>query len=111
MKIEQFDIWLANLNPSKGTEPGKTRPVVVLQTNLLNDFHPSTIICPITSKVSPGTEILRVHLKKSQLNKESDVLIDQIRAIDNKRFVKRLGQLTKEQKEKLKESIRIVLDL
>lgn len=111
MKIEQFDIWLANLNPAKGTEPGKTRPVVILQTNLLNEFHPSTIICPITTNVSPDAEILRLHLKKSQLHKASDVLIDQVRAIDNKRFIKRLGQLTKEQKEKLKDNLKIILDL
>ena len=111
MKIEQFDIWLANLNPAKGTEPGKTRPVVVLQTNLLNEFHPSTIICPITTNVSPGAEILRLHLKKVQLQKPSDVLIDQIRAIDNKRLIKRLGELTKDQKEKLKDNLKIILDL
>lgn len=111
MKIEQFDIWLANLNPAKGTEPGKTRPVVILQTNLLNEFHPSTIVCPVTTNINSETEILRIHLKKSQLNKTSDVLVDQIRAIDNKRFIKRLGVLTKEQKEKLKENLKIILDL
>tara|TARA_R110002050_G_scaffold299792_1_gene466425 strand:- start:15 stop:185 length:171 start_codon:yes stop_codon:yes gene_type:complete len=52
MKIEQFDIWLANLKPQKGTEPGKTRPVVIIQANPLNSTgHPSTIICPILSNV------------------------------------------------------------
>jgi len=111
MKIEQFDIWLANLNPSKGTEPGKTRPVVVLQTNLLNEFHPSTIVCPITTNIQPDAELLRVHLKKVQLHKPSDVLVDQVRAIDNRRLIKRLGQLTKDQREQLKDNLRIILDL
>ena len=111
MKIEQFDIWLANLNPSKGTEPGKTRPVVVIQTNLLNEFHPSTIICPITTKVNPEMDLLRVHLKKAQLHKPSDILVEQIRAIDNKRLIKRLGHLTKDQAEKLKDNLKVVLDL
>ncbi len=111
MKIEQFDIWLANLNPSKGTEPSKTRPVVVIQTNLLNEFHPSTIICPITTKINTEIELLRVHLKKSQLHKPSDILVEQIRAIDNKRLLKRLGHLTKEQAEKLKSNLKVVLDL
>ncbi|RLD88235.1 MAG: type II toxin-antitoxin system PemK/MazF family toxin, partial [Bacteroidetes bacterium] len=47
MEIRQYDIWLADLNPRLGTEPGKTRPVLVVQTNLLNQvFHPSTLICP-----------------------------------------------------------------
>jgi len=109
MKINQYDIWLANLNPSKGVEPGKTRPVVIIQTNLLNDIHPSTIVCPITSRVSKNAEILRVLL--TQLDKESDILVDQIRAIDNKRLLKKLGKLDKQQIEQLSRNINIILDL
>lgn len=111
MKIKQFDIWLADLNPSRGTEPGKTRPVVIIQTNLLNDTHLSTVVCPITSNVQPEINLLRIHLKKGQLDKLSDVLVDQIREIDNKRFIKKVGQLNKDQIMKIKDNIRIVLDL
>jgi len=111
MKIKQFDIWLANLNPSRGTEPGKTRPVVVVQTDLLNGTHLSTLICPITTNVQPEIELLRVHLKKGQLDKLSDILVDQIRAIDNTRFIEKIGQLTKDQKIKLRNNLRIVLDI
>ncbi len=111
MKISQFDIWLANLNPAKGTEPGKIRPVVVIQTNLLNGEHPSTIVCPITTNVQPELELLRVHLKKTQLEKPSDILVDQIRAIDNKRLIQKVAKLTKEQSITLKQNLQIVLDL
>lgn len=111
MKIKQYEIWLADLNPTRGKEPGKTRPVVIVQTDLLNDFHPSTLICPITSKVKPDINLLRVHINKSQLNKASDILVDQIMAIDNKRLLKKLSTLTKEQKQSLKTNIRIVLDI
>ena len=111
MTIKQFDIWLADLNPRMGTEPGKTRPVVVMQTNLLNDTHPSTIICPITSNVQPEIELLRVHLRKNQLDKPSDILVDQIRAIDNKRLLERIGKLNPEQSKAIKRNIQIVLDL
>lgn len=111
MKIKQYDIWLANLNPSKGKEPGKTRPVVIMQTELLNDTHLSTIVCPITSNIQPDMNILRVHLKKSQLDQLSDVLIDQIRAIDNKRLIQRIGKLNHEQIRLLKKNLMIVLDL
>lgn len=111
MKIKQYDIWLADLNPSRGTELGKTRPVVIVQTDLLNDTHLSTLICPITTNVKMDINILRVHLKKEQLDKLSDILVDQIRAIDNKRFIKKLGQLHKDQIQKLKDNIKIVLDL
>jgi len=109
--IKQFEIWLADLNPARGTEPGKTRPVVIIQTDLLNETHPSTIICPITSKVNNEILLLRVHLKKNQLEKLSDILVDQIRAIDNKRLVKKVGKLTNEQIQTLKTNFRIVLDL
>ena len=111
MKIKQYDIWLADLNPSRGTEPGKTRPVVIVQTDLLNETHLSTLICPITTNVKLEIELLRIHLKKGQLEKLSDILVDQIRAIDSKRLIKKLGQLTKEQRIKLKFNLRIVLDI
>ena len=111
MKIKQFDIWLADLNPSRGTESGKTRPVVIIQTDLLNDSHLSTIICPITTNIQPEIELLRVHLKKNQIDKPSDILVDQIRAIDNKRLLQKIGQLNVSQIQTIKRNIRVVLDL
>jgi len=52
MQTKQFEIWIADLNPQIGIEPGKTRPVLIVQTNLLNSIpHPSTIICPISTNV------------------------------------------------------------
>ncbi len=63
MEIKQFDIWIADLNPQIGTEPGKMRPVLVIQTNLLNLVnHTSTLVCPITSNVKKNSEVLRVHI-------------------------------------------------
>jgi mRNA interferase MazF len=111
MEIKQFDIWLADLNPARGTEPGKTRPVVIVQTDLLNNEHPSTIVCPITTNVQPEAERLRIHLKKGQLDKLSDVLVDQVRAIDNRRLLKKIGQLNKDQQKLLKENLKVVMDL
>lgn len=111
MKIKQYDIWLADLNPGRGSEPGKTRPVVIVQTDLLNESHLSTIVCPITSNVQPEIELLRVHLKNDQLDKPSDVLVDQIRAIDNKRLIQKVGKLSEAQISKLKHNIAIVLEL
>jgi len=98
MLIKQFEIWIADLNPQIGTETGKTRPVLILQTNLLNKIpHPSTIICPITTNVRPDSDILRVHLKKGEANltQDSYIMIDQIRAIDNKRLIIKLGSAEK----------------
>ena len=114
MPIKQFEIWIADLNPQIGTEPGKTRPVLAIQTNLLNKIpHPSTIVCPITTNVKKDSEILRVHLKKgtANLNMACDIMIDQLRAIDNKRLTKKLGILPEELIDLVKENIQIVLDL
>jgi mRNA interferase MazF len=114
MLIKQYEIWIADLNPQRGTEPGKKRPVVILQTSMLNKIpHPSTIVCPITTNVIEESEILRVHLSKgvSNLREDCDILIDQIRAIDNRRLVEKLGDLSNELIEKVKENVMIVLDL
>lgn len=114
MLIKQFEIWIADLNPKVGTESGKTRPVLVIQTNLLNKVsHPSTIICPITTNVQNESEILRVHLKKgmANLHEHCDIMIDQIRAIDNKRLIKKVGDLPSLLISEVKENIGIVLDL
>jgi mRNA interferase MazF len=112
--IRQFEIWIADLNPQIGTEPGKTRPVLILQTNLLNTTsHPSTIICPLTTNVKPKADILRVHLKKGEANLQvaCDVMIDQIRAIDNKRLVKKVGDLPATLVHQVKENMLIILDI
>jgi mRNA interferase MazF len=85
---ERGTIWLANLNPQKGTEPGKTRPVLILQDQALLDAgHPSTIVIPLTTNLIDDAEPLRVRVKACEkLAKDSDLLIDQIRAIDNRRL-------------------------
>lgn len=114
MAVKQFEIWIADLNPQIGTEPGKTRPVLTVQTNLLNKIsHPSTIVCPITTNVKKDSEILRVHLNKGMANlqQDCDIMIDQIRAIDNNRLVKKIGDLPTELIDKVKENITIVIDL
>mgnify|MGYP000735845856 FL=1 len=113
MKLKQYDIWIADLNPRFGTETGKTRPVVIVQTDLLNKYHPSTIICPITTNVKLDAEILRVHLRKgsSKLKEDCDIMIDQVRAIDNKRLLKKIGELNKEQIDFIKSNLEIIFDL
>ncbi len=114
MLVKQYEIWIADLNPQIGTETGKTRPVLILQTNLLNKIpHPSTIICPITTNVIKDSDVLRVHLEKGQakLNQDCDVMIDQIRAIDNKRLLKKIGDLPKDLINNVKENLSIVIDL
>jgi mRNA interferase MazF len=112
MDIRKWYVYLADLNPTMGTEPGKIRPVVVIQTDLLNPQHPSTIICPLTTQIQPQANLLRVHLRKGEagLTERSDIMVDQLRAIDNRRFLTRLGVIGKLSQKKLSENIQIVLN-
>jgi mRNA interferase MazF len=109
--IRKWDVWVADLNPPRGTEPGKVRPVIVVQTDLLNSVHPSTIVCPTTTRVRSGVSYLRVHLAPGEggLPRPSDVLVDQIRAVDNGRLVRRLGALTAASSDRLARNLAVVL--
>jgi len=82
-------VWLANLNPRRGTEPGKIRPVLVVQNQALLDAdHPSTLVVPLTTRLTDNAEPLRLRLPaRGRLKKDSDLLLDQLRAIDNRRLV------------------------
>ena len=106
------EIWLANLDPRFGTEAGKTRPVLIVQTDLLNRIHPSTLVCPLTTNIQPESKILRVHLKKGvgKVEKACDIMIDQLRAIDNHRLVKKLGEVPTDIVKKVQQNILLILD-
>src|SRR3989337_110188 len=111
MEIRKWNVYFADLNPRFGTEPGKMRPVVVVQTDLLNNHHPSTIVCPLTTQIHPESNILRVHLPNGEacLIERSDIMVDQLRAIDSRRCIKRLGMIRGASQKKLTQSIQIIL--
>jgi len=111
--IKRGSIYWADLNPQRGREPGKRRPVLVVQTDLLNAYHTSTIICPLTTNVEKEASLLRVHLDPGGggLGKPSDVMIDQVRAIDNRRFLKRIGSLDSATMKKVEENLRLIMEL
>ena len=108
MKISKFHIYLADLDPGFGTEPGKTRPVVVVQTDDINDIHTSTVVCLLTSRIRNDAAPLRVRVlaKESLLPYDSDIMIDQVRAIDNRRFKEHLGKLNDRQCDALLENLK-----
>ncbi len=108
MKIRRGTLYLADLSPRRGTGSGKTRPVVVVQNDLLNDAgHPSAWVLPCTTRLV-GDNLLRVVLPRGIAGNVEDceVMIDQSRAIDNARFVKALrpvpAAIVREIEEKLR---------
>ena len=95
MRVRHGYLYIADLNPRFGTEAGKLRPVVVVQTDLLNETgHPSTLIISCTTRLT-GESILRVPIPKGMAgnDQECEVMIDQTRAIDNKRFRRELRRV------------------
>ncbi len=90
-KVQRFDIVLVKLNPTVGSEIQKTRPCVVISPNEMNVLK-TVIIAPLTSK---GFEFIfrpKIEFEK----KEGLVLLDQILAVDKKRIIKKIGQVTEE---------------
>lgn len=112
--LERGEVWLANLDPRRGTEPGKTRPVLVVQARaLLASGHPSTLIVPLTTRLIDDAEPLRIRVSKAVgLEQMSDLLIDQLRAIDHRRLVRGpLARLSRPLMARVELALREVLDL
>ena len=113
MKIRRGVLYLADLSPRLGTEPGKTRPVLVVQTDLLNETdHPSTWILPCTTRLV-GDNLLRVALPRGVAGNRDDceVMVDQSRAIDNARFVKALRPLPTTILSEIEDKLRLLAGL
>lgn len=112
--MKRGEVWLANLSPQGGTEPGKTRPVLIVQSQPLIDAgHPSTLVVPMTTNLEDDAEPLRVRVPAGHgLHRESDLLMDQLRAIDNRRLLDGpLTRLGSDHMCRIDEAIREVLDL
>lgn len=113
MEISHGFLYLADLNPRYGSEPGKVRPILVIQTDLLNQTnHPSTWILPCTTNLV-GENLLRVPLPKGIAgNAETcEIMIDQSRAIDNRRIKKKLKALPSSLLNEVKEKLRLLADI
>lgn len=114
MGFRRGEIRLANFNPSKGTEAGKIRPCLVIRGDMLNGVdHPSTTVIPLTSQLTPGAAPLRLKIKsRGRLQEDSDLMIDQIRTIDNRRLTgDALATLNSREMLRVSEYLKIVLEL
>ncbi len=101
-------LYVADLSPRHGTEPGKLRPVLVIQSDLLNATgHPSTWIVPCTTRLT-GASVLRVVLERGVAGNvaECELMVDQSRAIDNVRFRDAIGEVPPQSLRELKEKLR-----
>lgn len=113
MKIQRGDIFLVNLEPTRGSEQGKIRPVAIIQNDISNKYSPTTIVAPITSKIFSKEFPTNVEVSKkdSKLDKDSTILLNQIRTIDKSRIIKKISALNKDIMRKVDLAIKISLSL
>jgi len=92
--IRRGEVWVCNLNPPRGREIGKIRPVLIIQADeLTSSGTPMVIILPMTTQIYPQFKYWRVSLKgRDRLLKDCQIVIDQLRAIDVARIIE--GPLT-----------------
>lgn len=113
MIIKRGDIFLANLEPTKGSEQGGVRPVLVIQNDISNKHSPVTIIAAITSKVFEKEYSTNIFISKDEsgLDKDSTIMLNQIRTIDNVRLMKKIGLLDNFTMNKVDRAIKVSLAL
>ncbi|MCG2701137.1 type II toxin-antitoxin system PemK/MazF family toxin [Candidatus Parcubacteria bacterium] len=113
MNISQFDVWQVDLNPTIGSEQKGRRPCVVLQTNAVSNYGLTTIIAPLTSKKVDKIYSFETEIKPSNKNglKElSKIKLDQVRVIDKRRLIKKLGEIEEKDFIEILKALKIIFD-
>ena len=113
MNVKRGEIFLVNLEPIKGREHGGIRPCLIIQNNISNVYSPVTIIAAITSKIFDKEYHTNVFISKkdSRLDKDYTILLNQIRTIDKRRLIKKIGILDEFFMSKVDLAVRISLGL
>ncbi|MBM4121191.1 MAG: type II toxin-antitoxin system PemK/MazF family toxin [Nitrospira sp.] len=114
MEIRRGHLYVVDFNPRVKTKPGKLRPAVVLQSDIVNEAgYPSTIVIPTTTKLvdNPGTLRLRLRRGEGGLDRDSDLLLGQLIAVANESFRHEIGVLPENVMEELNRRARIILSL
>ena len=110
--MNRGDIYLAKLNPTKGSELNKVRPVIIFQSDYLK-YTPTVIVIPLTTKLRDKWFPLRVRIsKKGNLKQDSDAVIEQIRAIDKNRLIgEPIATISKAELKQIEKAVFYVLGL
>ncbi|WP_408955562.1 type II toxin-antitoxin system PemK/MazF family toxin [Natroniella sp. ANB-PHB2] len=113
MEIKRGDIYYADLNPVVGSEQGGVRPVLVIQNDIGNKYSPTVIIAAITSRIDKAKLPTHVEIDSNKCNLERDsvILLEQIRTIDKKRLQRRVTYLDQKIVKKVNKALEISLGL
>lgn len=95
MIVKRGDIYYADLSPVIGSEQGGVRPVLVVQNDIGNKYSPTVIAAAITSQINKAKMPTHIEISAAEygLNKDSVILLEQIRTIDKKRLKEKIGHL------------------
>ena len=114
MPFKRGHLYIIDFNPRIKTKPGKLRPALVLQSDLVNEAeYPSTIVIPTTTRLVENPGMLRLHLKKGQggVSRDCDLLLGQVIAVANESFRQEIGSLANSMMDEVENRIRIILSL
>lgn len=111
MKVFRGEIYFADLNPVTGSEQGGLRPVLVLQNDIGNKHSPTTIVAAITSRIHKARLPTHVRLPKGELERDSVILLEQLRTIDKARLRQKVARLDRLRMEEVEEALEVSLGL
>ena len=111
--VKRGDIFFAALNPVQGSEQGGTRPVIVVQNDVGNQYSPTTIVLAITSRIHKAKLPTHVEIPcvESGLNKDSVVLAEQLRTIDKSRLIQKIATVEQNTMAKIDQAMAISVGL
>ncbi|MCL6610124.1 MAG: type II toxin-antitoxin system PemK/MazF family toxin [Peptococcaceae bacterium] len=113
MLVRRGDIFFADLSPVVGSEQGGTRPVLILQNDIGNQYSPTTIVAAITSQIDKAKLPTHVEVRAGEggLERDSVILLEQIRTIDKSRLMEKVATLNEDMMKKVNQAIEISLGL
>ncbi len=113
MIVKRGDVYFADLSPVVGSEQGGVRPVLIIQNDIGNRFSPTVIVAAITAQIQKAKLPTHVEIdaKNYGFDRDSVILLEQIRTIDKQRLTDKITHLDDEMMEKVDEAIQISLGL
>ncbi len=113
MVVKRGDIFYADLSPVIGSEQGGIRPVIIIQNDIGNKYSPTVIVAAITSQINKAKLPTHVEISSEEygLNRDSVVLLEQIRTLDKKRLKEKIGHMTEVDMKKVNNALLISLSI
>lgn len=112
-QIKRGDLWIVDLRPAVGWEVAKKRPALIISSDQINSISPLIVVIPISSQIPEiiGSEKIFLSKKEANLEKDSAILVNQIKAIDKTRLGKKIGKISQDKLFEVEDSLKLVLGL